>query len=118
MRSAASTAFASWDSSFTFETPTDEPAHDGFTKTGNPSPSMRVVSAARDAGAAHSAREKLTYLTCGSPTAADAACMKILSIPTADAATPHPTYGTPSASNRPWTTPSSPTLPWTIGKTT
>ena len=96
-----STAFASSASSRTFVIPTDEPAHAGFTKTGTPSPSIRVTIDARDAGDVHSARESATYLTCGSPAAANAAFMKILSIPTAEAATPHPTYGTPSASKSP-----------------
>ncbi len=39
-------------------------------------------------------------------------------MPTAEAATPKPTYGIPSASKSPWRTPSSPNVPWTIGKTT
>ena len=32
-------------------------------------------------------------------------------MPTAEAATPKPTYGTFIASKRPWTTPSSPNVP-------
>src|SRR5690606_30005712 len=40
------------------------------------------------------------------------------SIPTAEPATPEPTYGTPASSKRPWTVPSSPLGPCRTGKTT
>ncbi len=39
-------------------------------------------------------------------------------MPTADAVTPAPTYGTPSVSRNPCRTPSSPVVPWMIGNTT
>src|SRR6201991_5260882 len=52
------------------------------------------------------------------PSAANTLLVSSLSIPTALAATPLPTYGTPASSSRPWTVPSSPYGPCRQGKTT
>jgi hypothetical protein len=43
---------------------------------------------------------------------------KSLSMQSADAATPAPTYGTSAISRTPWSAPSSPNGPWRIGSTT
>ena len=95
---------------FTFVTPTDEPPLDGLTKTGSGS----AAASARLVGAAHGRPRAAS----GVPASRRSALKTALSIPTAEAVTPAPTYGTPSVSRKPWSAPSSPVVPWMIGKTT
>ena len=52
------------------------------------------------------------------PVAANTSFIAALSMPTADASTPAPTYGTLASSSRPCTVPSSPYGPCSTGKTT
>ena len=54
----------------------------------------------------------------GRPRAAKSTFITALSMPTADASTPAPTYGTSASSSRPWTVPSSPKGPCSTGNTT
>ena len=56
--------------------------------------------------------------TIGSPRAAKHTFIIALSIPTAEASTPAPTYGTSASSSSPCTVPSSPYGPWSTGKMT
>ena len=55
---------------------------------------------------------------CGRPCAANTTFITALSMPTADASTPDPTYGTLASSSSPCTVPSSPYGPCSTGKTT
>ena len=54
----------------------------------------------------------------GIPRSRSTALKRSLSMQSADAVTPEPTYGTPASSSSPCTVPSSPNGPWRIGSTT
>jgi hypothetical protein len=69
-----------------------------------------------------SRRQSLSVITVygptGSPAEASSTFITCLSIITADAVTPDPTYLTSARSSRPWMVPSSPNGPCSSGKTT
>ena len=90
-------------------TPTEDPPFAGLTKSG----SGRASARARSPGS-----RSTTARGVGIPASRRIALKTPLSIPTADAVTPAPTYGTPTVSRKPWSAPSSPVVPWTIGNTT
>src|SRR5712691_2968486 len=54
----------------------------------------------------------------GTPLSRSTFLKRSLSMQSADAATPAPTYGTPASSSSPCTVPSSPNGPWRMGRTT
>ena len=95
-------------SSCTFEMPTDEPRRAGFTNTGY------VEAGASSASPSRS----VTLRATGIPRSRSTALKRSLSMHSADAATPAPTYGTPASSSSPCTVPSSPNGPCRIGSTT
>src|SRR5205085_6924076 len=66
----------------------------------------------------HSLRRTTVYSTSGSPCAENTAFIVALSMPTADASTPAPTYGTSASSSSPWMVPSSPYGPCSMMTTT
>jgi hypothetical protein len=100
----------------TLDTPTLEPARAGFTNTGRPSSSDPLRT---DSG---SSRHRYAVTVCHGATGMPACCrtvfVKCLSMPSALASTPLPTYGRPTRSSIPCTVPSSPQGPCRIGKTT
>ncbi len=106
-----------------------EPPLAGLTNNGQPSSAMssrtRLAStvpaaAASSAGVnpGQSRAVTTTYGPSGRPLAAKTRFMYSLSMLTALASTPAPTYGTPASSSRPWMVPSSPQGPCRIGSTT
>ena len=115
-RRASSTAATTAFFEYTFVMPREDPARAGLTKTGKP----RLVTRAK--ASSRRSRQSRSVITVQSPTGrpADrsAAFMKPLSIASADASTPDPTYGTPCISSRPCTVPSSPHGPCSTGNTT
>src|SRR6218665_3700270 len=130
---ALSTAASNSSQSVTFVTPTDDPARVGLTKTGSPSSCTRAIHVSRvdsasDAPAPtgegascqlrHTVRRRATQGATAIPAATSIVFVTCLSIPTAEASTPFPTYGRPSNSSIPWIVPSSPNRPCRIGKTT
>src|SRR5271156_711192 len=66
----------------------------------------------------HSERRTARNGTIGNPTCSNKRFCTSLSMPTADASTPAPTYGTPASSINPCTVPSSPNVPCRTGNTT
>ena len=113
---AISSAASSSAQSCTFVTPTDEPARAGLTNTGRPSPRARRSQSSRSR--AHDARVTDTHGATATPAPCSTVFVKCLSMPSADASTPLPTYGRPSSSSSPCTVPSSPNRPCRIGNTT
>lgn len=97
--------------SVTLVMPVDEPARDGFTKTGRPS---RSLSASESETPARST----AYGPTGMPSAAASFLVNSLSMAAAEAKTFAPTYGIPAISSIPWMVPSSPYAPCSTGKTT
>src|SRR5881296_2538238 len=97
--------------------PTLEPRFDGFTKHGKPVTS-RTRRATGSGRSRHSRRSTTVYSTIGSPCAENTAFIVALSMPTAEASTPAPTYGTSASSSSPWIVPSSPYGPWSMTTTT
>ena len=97
--------------------PTLDPRFAGLTNTGYPScPVTRAITVA---GAdIHSSRSTTRYFACGNPRAANTSLATALSMPTAEASTPAPTYGMLASSSSPCTVPSSPYGPCSTGKTT
>ena len=97
--------------------PTLDPPRAGLTNTGQssavptPRPRARVALPL-----ARSVRRRAAPT--GSPAEARTIFMYALSIPTAEARTPDPTYRMPAISNSPWIVPSSPNGPCSSGKTT
>src|SRR5262249_37049174 len=106
-RRASSTAGSSSSSERTFEIPTEEPSCAGLTNTGYPNGFCTGLLArsatCRVTGIAWS---RTTYLKTS------------LSMQSAEASTPGPTYATSASSSIPCTVPSSPNGPWRIGSTT
>ena len=87
----------------------------GFTNSGR----RNVPTSEVGFGAArHCSSSNQTCGVIGTSSARKARFIATLSIPTADARIPQPTYGTPSVSSSPWTTPSSPNGPCSSGNTT
>src|SRR6218665_2725365 len=66
----------------------------------------------------HTVRRRATQGATAIPAATSIVFVTCLSIPTAEASTPFPTYGRPSNSSIPWIVPSWPNRPCRIGKTT
>src|SRR6218665_3089470 len=100
-------------------------------ETGPPSPGALVVPGAAGASGPpappgksascqlrHTVRRRATQGATAIPAATNIVFVTCLSIPTAEASTPFPTYGRPSNSSIPWIVPSSPNRPCRIGKTT
>ncbi len=86
--SARATAGASASQLLTFVTPTEEPPHDGLTKSGSAKP----FSGSRRARPAASSREETTAnFTVGMPASRSSAFVTALSIPIAEPVTPAPT---------------------------
>src|SRR5699024_5725600 len=96
--------------------PSDDPPRAGFTNNGRSSWATRLRAASRLC--CQSASVMVTQGPTFSPAYWYAIFMKCLSMPTAEASTPAPSYGTPSVSKRPWTVPSSPLGPCSSGKAT
>ncbi len=94
--SASSTARASSAGPVTRETPMEDPMLAGLTNRGQGSPPAAVSGSSLTA--CHCRRVNQTPGTTGMPSAAKARLMATLSMPTAEAATPEPTYGTSRAS--------------------
>ena len=104
---ARSTAAAKSASRRTTLIPTLEPSRAGLTTHGKPK-GQRASSPAR------TVRLRAT----GTPLSRMTDLNRSLSIASAEAVTPAPTYATPASSSRPWTVPSSPKGPCSTGKTT
>ena len=66
----------------------------------------------------HSRSSTTSCSTTGIPAARNRTFCTALSMPTAEASTPAPTYGTPATSRNPWIEPSSPYGPCITGNTT
>ena len=103
---AASIAVSSPSGSATRVMPMLDPARAGLTNTGHDRPCTASIAAALSRR--HSLSVMTTYGPTGSPAAARTTFMTCLSIITADAVTPDPTYLTSARSSRPWIVPSSP----------
>ena len=99
--SAAAIAASRSAQSVTLVMPCDEPARDGFTKTGRPSRS-------RSAFVSEFPARSTAYGPTGMPSAAASFLVNSLSIAAAEAKTLAPTYGMPAISSSPWMVPSSP----------
>src|SRR5665811_668174 len=93
-----------------------EPARAGFTKTGRPRPA--TVSVQTVGLASHAPGRSTANRPMGRPCAANSSFMTCLSMPTAEASTPAPTYGRSIRSRAPWRVPSSPYGPCKSGSTT
>jgi hypothetical protein len=91
--------------------PCEDPARDGFTKTGRPSRS-------RSASDSEQPARSTAYGPTGMPSAAASFLVNSLSMAAAEAKTFAPTYGMPAISSMPWMVPSSPYAPCSAGKTT
>ena len=92
---------------FTFEMPTEEPRFAGLTNKGNGNVEWPRWP-----------RTTVKYSVTGRPRSASRRFVTSLSIDTADASTPAPTYGRSASSSSPCTVPSSPKVPWRTGNTT
>src|SRR5580704_893833 len=102
---------------FTRVIPTDEPSVAGFTKNGKRNFFFMAFSTfARSRS--HSERRTARNGTIGNPACSNSRFCTSLSMPTADASTPAPTYGNPASSINPCTVPSSPNVPCKTGNTT
>ncbi len=97
--------------------PTEEPSRAGLTNTGSPSAPSSPSTRAPLGGKRIRARTA-RYATCGSPACAISSLNITLSMHSADASTPAPTYGTSRHSSSPCTVPSSPNGPCRTGNTT
>ena len=86
-----------WSDGFPVVTPTEEPAFAGFTKYGRRS-AFVTARMMRSRSLRQSCSRTGTKSTIGSFAAANAYFMFTLSIATADAVTPLPTYGKPRIS--------------------
>ncbi|MEY4010630.1 MAG: hypothetical protein RLZZ93_1322 [Actinomycetota bacterium] len=113
-RAALSTAATSSSGEETLDTPTDDPMFAGFT---NRSVVDSFHSTNRSFGE-HSSWWSVVEPTWGIPAAAKRRFAMPLSIASALASTPLPTYGTPASSRSPCTVPSSPIGPCSNGTTT
>jgi hypothetical protein len=113
---ASSIAASRFATDFTFEMPTEDPRVAGLTKTGRPRPSTR--SRTDSAVRSHTGSGTTSYGPTGRPAAENSTFCTALSMPTAEARTPAPTYGTPASSSIPWMVPSSPKGPCRMGNTT
>ena len=91
--------------------PTDEPEPRGLDE-------HRQARAPRALAPAVLAVARARSPTCGTPARASSSLKTTLSMRSAEASTPAPTYGTSSSSSRPWTVPSSPNGPCSTGKAT
>src|SRR5271168_3149668 len=97
--------------------PTDEPSVAGFTNTGKRN--LRATAFFTASGfACHSARMTTRHSTTGIRASRNRRFCTSLSMPTAEASTPEPTYGTPASSSSPCTVPSSPNVPCSTGNIT
>ncbi len=96
--------------------PIEDPPRAGFTNSGKPSSATRWVMPS--GSRYHSRAVTVTDFITGSPAAASTTFMYALSMLTAEASTPAPTYRTPAISSIPWMVPSSPQGPCRTGKTT
>src|SRR5580658_8673345 len=102
---------------FTRVIPTDEPSVAGFTNNGKRNLFLTAFSTlARSCS--HSERRTARNGTIGNPACSNRRFCTSLSMPTADASTPAPTYGNPASSINPCTVPSSPNVPCRTGNTT
>src|SRR6202167_73597 len=102
---------------FTRVIPTEEPSVAGFTNKGKRNFFLMAFSTfARSRS--HSERRTARNGTIGSPACSNSRFCTSLSMPTADASTPAPTYGNPASSIKPCTVPSSPNVPCKTGNTT
>src|SRR5580658_5414527 len=102
---------------FTRVIPTDEPSVAGFTNNGKRNLFLTAFSTlARSCS--HSERRTARNGTIGNPACSNRRFCTSLSMPTADASTPAPTYGNPASSINPCTVPSSPNVPCKTGNTT
>ena len=93
-----------------------DPARAGLTNTGHDSACTASMAAALSRS--HSLSVITVYGPTGSPADARSTFITCLSIITADAVTPDPTYLTSARSSSPWMVPSSPNGPCSSGKTT
>src|SRR6185436_5521859 len=94
-----------------------DPRFAGFTNTGKPS-FETIVPIIPRSSRRQSRTRNAWYSQIGRAAALNIIFIAALSIPTADARTPAPTYGTFASSSNPWTVPSSPYGPCSTGKTT
>src|SRR5580693_40668 len=102
---------------FTRVIPTDDPSVAGFTNNGKRNFFLMAFSTlARSCS--HSERRTARNGTIGKPACSNRRFCTSLSMPTADASTPAPTYGNPASSINPCTVPSSPNVPCKTGNTT
>ena len=113
---AASMAASSAAGSDTLVMPMLDPARAGLTNTGQDRPCTASIAAALSRS--HSLSVITVYGPTGSPAEPSSTFITCLSIITADAVTPDPTYLTSARSSRPWMVPSSPNGPCSSGKTT
>ncbi len=115
---ASSIAVRSSVACLAFEMPTLDPRLAGLTNTGKP----RLVDDRVEHGALVALpvalEHDLVVAHAADPRAANTSFIAALSMPTADASTPAPTYGTLASSSSPCTVPSSPYGPCRTGKTT
>src|SRR5277367_4693066 len=102
---------------FTRVIPTDDPSVAGFTNNGKRNFFLMAFSTfARSCS--HSDRRTARNGTIGNPACSNSRFCTSLSMPTAEASTPAPTYGNPASSINPCTVPSSPNVPCKTGNTT
>src|SRR5580658_2101776 len=102
---------------FTRVIPTDDPSVAGFTNNGKRNFFLMAFSTlARSCS--HSERRTARNGTIGNPACPNRRFCTSLSMPTAEANTPAPTYGNPASSINPCTVPSSPNVPCKTGNTT